>query len=387
MLHPRQVKKAVCALVLCSLAYIDYASCYIVGFKEVYVHHLRPAAFVLWIFLGIFQFSMLLYLILLHARGAGSLAKINPMDIYGTDSSLLAPPEAFLCDEQGFPYWCSKCQSLKQHRLFHLGDLGYCVPKFDHYCLWVGTAIGRDNLLIFFKFLQFVDAFLILILCYVASTTRLALARSSGRVPHYVILYVYCCFWITMILALLVVLAFNLSKNRTTLDDITVKQARTYERYEKRLEKRNGNSFLMGKVPRRELGVRYINVAHAGTRLVVSFHVGELPYDLGFRANLINLVFGGNVSDNGALGQQERFLFALVVFLVPYADLFVRQSRQNTKLYGDDFSPEFMASINQKIVNNQFSHASYLQQKVPSTDAASSTPEASQDIPSSSPEA
>lgn len=375
MQHLRLAKKLVCVLVLGGLAYIDYAICYIVGYRELHVHRLKPAAVVLWILIGVFQLSVLLYWILLYFRGAGSLAKIDPMNIYGTDPSLLAVPDAFLCDEQGFPFWCSKCQSLKQRRLFHLGDLGYCVPKFDHYCLWIGTAIGRDNLLIFFKFLQFFNGFFIVTLGYVASTTRLALARNHHNTPHYVILYVLSCFWIIMILALFLVLVIYLSKNRTTLDDITVKQARVFERYEKRLKKRNGNTFMMGRVPRKELGVRYVNVAHAGTRAVVSFYVGESPYNLGFRANLINLVFGGNVSHNTALDEQFRFRSALLIFLVPYADLFLGRCPQASNIYGDDFCPTFMASIHQKIANNQFSHASYIQTKFSSTGATSTSPE------------
>lgn len=368
----RKAKKAVCAFVVVGLGYLDYASCYIVGHNEVYKHHLKAAAIVLWLLLAVFQGSMFLYWIIVHFKGPGRVPKRPPLDIYGNDSSLLRVPDVFVCDEQGFPYWCSKCQTVKVHRLFHLGDVDYCVSKFDHYCVWIGTAIGRNNLLAFFKFLYFFDAYFILILCFVAPTTRLALARSDANIPHYVILYIFCVFWISIILSMFVVLTYSVVRNWTTLDDITVKQARAYSRYEERLRKRNGSTFLLGRVPRKESGIRYINVAHDGTRKVVAYHVQELPYNLGFQSNLINLVYGGNRSDNSTLVHfsTSKFLKAFLVFVVPYADLFIQNPNEkdteslDINSYGDDFSPSFMDHINEKISTGNFSYASYLQQKL-----------------------
>lgn len=351
------------------MAYLDYASCYVVGHNVVYNHHLKPAAIVLWVLVAIFQASVLFYWFLIFVNGPGRAPQIRPLDIYGTDPSLPRVPPVFLCDEQGFPIWCSKCQTIKQQRLFHLGDLDYCVSKFDHFCLWVGTAIGRNNLLHFFRFVLFFDAYFIVILCYVAATTRLAI-RSSENLPHYIILYIFCFFWITMTLALFGILLNQLGHNRTTLDEIFVKQARSYSRWEKSRNRRSGNSFLVGKTPREERGIRYVNVAHEGTRKVVPYHVQDKPYDFGFQCNFIDFIFRGNRADTSTVetATTRKFLKALAVFALPYSEFFIRgptpndQEKGDELSDGDDFSPKFLDDINDKIAKGSFTYASYLQQ-------------------------
>jgi len=374
MITPRVAKKGVCALVILGLAYIDYSTCYVVGYKEIYLYRLKPAAIVLWVLFGLLESSMFLYWILLFVKGPGRCVKTGPIDIYGADSSLLPVPDAFLCDEQGFPFWCPKCNSLKQQRLFHLGDLDYCVPKFDHFCMWVGTVIGRDNLVFFFRFLQFFDALFVLILCFVAVSTRLAWSRSSESRPHYVILYVLCWIWIMPILALYFVLIYFLSKNWTSLDAITTRQTRAYERYEKMLAK-GEDHIKRRRIPRKELGVRYINVAHSETRKVVAFSVNDSPYNLGFKANVVSLMFAGNRSDDTILEKKSSFPSALLFFLVPYSEFFLKRPHKSELALPDDFSPQFIKSIHEKIANGEFSYASYLQHKVSNLDTTSISPE------------
>lgn len=348
-------------MVLAGLGYLDYASCYIVGHNEVYNHHLKPAAIVLWVLIGLTQVSILVYWGWIIIRGPGRMPKMAPYDIYATDASLLRVPDVFVCDEHGFPFWCSHCQSVKQHRLFHLGDTGYCIAKFDHYCLWVGTAIGRDNMLLFIKFLQFFGAYFVVILCYIAYTTRAAFARTSANIPHYVILYVFCFFWINMIAALFCVTTYYISTNSTTLDDITVKNARAYSRYEARLRK-NPKSRFIGRVPRMELGVRYVNVAHEQSRKIVTYSVVEKPWNHGFRNNLINLVHGHNIGTSNRSGPPSRknLASALAVYILPYMDLIIRPHSSPPLDAPDEFSLEFMASIMEKISKGDFAYASYL---------------------------
>lgn len=365
----RKFRKYACVLVILGLAYLNYASCYVVGHKELYLHRLKPAAVALWVVLGVIEASLLFYWILMF-RGPGKAPQISPINIYGNDSSLTPVPPAFLCDEQGFPYWCSRCQSLKQNRLFHLGDTDFCVAKFDHYCIWVGNVVGRDNYLEFLRFVEFFAAFFVVVLCYTAATTRLALHRSTDNLPHYIVLYVLSVFWIIMIVALFVMLMLDISKNRTTLDGLTVRQARTHSRYEERLRKRNGNSRFMGRVPRKESGVRYVNVAHGNTRKVVPFHVLDPVWDMGLKANLVNLIFRQNRSDISVVGSVSNLQFwqAVFVLLAPYTEIFIRtQNPQSSNVFGDDFGPSFMERVHEKITNGHFSHASYLQHKVSST--------------------
>lgn len=97
--------------------------------------------------------------------GPGKQPKVSPFMIFpeevpdvsstsesGGHSSLI-PPLCYQCDPNGYPIWCSICQSLKMERVHHASNLGYCVPRFDHRCIWIGTVVGKDNYRLFFQFL------------------------------------------------------------------------------------------------------------------------------------------------------------------------------------------------------------------------------------------
>ncbi|KAH3899477.1 uncharacterized protein SCODWIG_01008 [Saccharomycodes ludwigii] len=62
------------------------------------------------------------------------------------------PPQIYPCDEQGFPLWCTMCQSIKQPRTHHSSHLNRCIWKFDHYCLWIGQVIGGANYKVFIQY-------------------------------------------------------------------------------------------------------------------------------------------------------------------------------------------------------------------------------------------
>lgn len=62
------------------------------------------------------------------------------------------PPEMYVCDENGYPPWCTMCQSIKQPRTHHSTHLNKCIWKFDHYCLWIGQVIGGANYKLFLQF-------------------------------------------------------------------------------------------------------------------------------------------------------------------------------------------------------------------------------------------
>ncbi|KAK9371038.1 DHHC palmitoyltransferase-domain-containing protein [Lipomyces kononenkoae] len=61
-------------------------------------------------------------------------------------------PEAFVCESDGYPLWCQRCQSVKPDRAHHSSELDRCVVKMDHYCPWVGTIIGFKNYKLFYLF-------------------------------------------------------------------------------------------------------------------------------------------------------------------------------------------------------------------------------------------
>lgn len=361
----RRLRRAIVPLLVpLTLCYLDYAACYAVGYKVVFLRRLHAAAIAFWVLVGLTQASMFLYWALLLWRGPGDTPQLLPLDILGQGGADCLPlPDVFICDEQGYPYWCTKCQIIKPKRAFHSSDLQRCVPKFDHYCLWIGTAVGRDNFVPFMKFLECFGAYFLVILVTVAATTRHAISRNS-LTPHYIVLYVFCVFWLTMILALFVEQCVFMLANITTVDDLTVKQARTYSRWLDRKQKAQSRvaAFFVGKVPRVEPGTRYLNIKHNGARVVVQYHVRDHPYSLGFRRNVINVALNGNRSSN--IDSASRFLSALAVLFVPYVDLFVPSPTRETDLTydncSDEFSPSFMRFMIKKIEAGNFTYALYL---------------------------
>lgn len=52
--------------------------------------------------------------------------------------------EAFVCENDGRPKWCSECCNWKPDRAHHSSEIGRCVIRMDHYCPWVGGMIGEN---------------------------------------------------------------------------------------------------------------------------------------------------------------------------------------------------------------------------------------------------
>ncbi|KAM9934134.1 hypothetical protein OXX80_006256 [Metschnikowia pulcherrima] len=68
----RKSKRAVILVVLGVLAYIDYASCYVIAWKEVYLRHSTAAAIVFWVLLAIYLASSILICMRQSQRGPPS---------------------------------------------------------------------------------------------------------------------------------------------------------------------------------------------------------------------------------------------------------------------------------------------------------------------------
>lgn len=331
-----------------AFGYAIYVSCYVIGFQEVYRHHSKAAAIILWILIGFFGLNLFFYWIIIIANGPGKGLHIKPFDLYGTqdneNTSLV--PDYFLCDENGYPFWCSTCQSLKAARSFHLSDLNYCVPKFDHYCIWIGTVIGKENDEYFFKFLEYFFAFDLTCIVYAAYYTRVHFNRGKYAVnSQYVVLYVLCGLSFAMVVSLIVVHGKYIYYNMTTLDDLSNNQLKRYgrwkERYHSQKEKGKDVSKMKKNMPRKENGKRYINMKFNGTRVVVKYYIKDKPFSVGFRKNMINLVLNRNIN-TGHLTKQSSFysnsqlIKAFAVFILPYLDVLGAFQKDNNVLLEEE---------------------------------------------------
>lgn len=52
--------------------------------------------------------------------------------------------DAFICEADGRPKWCSECCNWKQDRVHHSREIGRCVYRMDHYCPWAGGMIAEN---------------------------------------------------------------------------------------------------------------------------------------------------------------------------------------------------------------------------------------------------
>ncbi|KAF2202976.1 zf-DHHC-domain-containing protein [Delitschia confertaspora ATCC 74209] len=61
--------------------------------------------------------------------------------------------EAFICDYQGKPRFCEKCNNYKPDRTHHCSQIGRCVRRMDHFCPWVGGIVSETSHKFFLQFL------------------------------------------------------------------------------------------------------------------------------------------------------------------------------------------------------------------------------------------
>ncbi|ROT41639.1 palmitoyltransferase PFA5 [Sodiomyces alkalinus F11] len=83
--------------------------------------------------------------------------------------------DAFICESDGRPRWCSVCRNWKPDRAHHSSELGRCVRKMDHYCPWVGGMVSETS----FKFFTQSMAYCALLCAVVLGASAYALAMQS----------------------------------------------------------------------------------------------------------------------------------------------------------------------------------------------------------------
>ncbi|CAH2354129.1 palmitoyltransferase Pfa5p [[Candida] railenensis] len=369
------------------LVYLNFACFYSLAYQEIYIQHqAHGVAISLWTLGCIFDILIVTYWILLYVKGPGRAPVIKGFNLYdqeGTEYSQL--PKYFLGDENGYPYWCSNCQSIKLPRSFHSKDSGYCVMKFDHYCLWVGSSIGQDNYGYFLKFALYCLSNFLISLIYLAVYTRSALVETTSINTNYIFIYILSGFFSIFLIALLGSNVWYIMNNMTTLDDLSRKQSVRYARW-KDSKRRNPKS-----KPRVEDGKRYVNInsdlqvdgvtqVENTSRLVIKYSVRETPFSFGFRNNWINIWLYGN-SPKVKEYKRELFSFSLLVFFVPLLDVWINHRRARNglgeltrkiddpetplnnhlyELYCDNFNEEFIEMMNGQKNNKKAQKPNYL---------------------------
>lgn len=91
-------------LIIAGMAYLNYASCYWFGYREIYRKHNKAVAISLWAFLAVCQLLVYIYWVVILVVGPGKTPQILPYDLYGTGDYIQysKPPPYFFCDENGY---------------------------------------------------------------------------------------------------------------------------------------------------------------------------------------------------------------------------------------------------------------------------------------------
>lgn len=346
-------------IVIC-FAYYNYAAAYVVAYNEIYKHRSKAGAVVIWVFQGLLQIELFITWLVILIRGPGSSPKIPLFDIYDSkDPDLLPVPDIFISDANGYPYWCSVCNSIKPKRSMHIKDLDRCVPRLDHKCFWIGTSIGRDNLMLFIQFLAQFGSLFIIALVSAAVTMRTAYDRDSSSLPHYIVIFACSVFWLPMILALVLQQTAFAFTNRTTIDDINMKQTRKYNEW-KRGDESSLPSCLRNRYQREETGIRYVNCKTKDSRVVVPFSLVDHPYSEGFKRNMTRIVYGES--------DESLFWSALLYIFIPLAPLLLKKRMADVETYdnaSEPFSKRFIDLIDVKISSGECSTPLYLHKGEP----------------------
>lgn len=153
-----------------------------------------------------------------------SLASANSVRI---DESSISPPDIYPCDDRGYPIWCSTCQSLKMSRTHHSNKLGYCVPRFDHYCVWIGSVIGRSNHRMFVQFTFYLMISSLIMVISIGSQMKKLKHHTSGNV--YAVFILACCA-LFMVGPLFLTHVYYMCCNRTSIEVIEVKNKKKASR-------------------------------------------------------------------------------------------------------------------------------------------------------------
>lgn len=151
----------------------------------------------------------------------------NDTDQYKTFS--ITPPVCYQSDPSGYPIWCNTCQSLKIDRTHHSRGLGYCIPRFDHYCSWVGTVIGKDNYRLFVQFSMYFSMVLLIFWISICSYIRKIIQNPNNHEnpklnPNIIVVVILAASFSIMTMVLFLSHVYYTMNNKTSIDVLSIKR-------------------------------------------------------------------------------------------------------------------------------------------------------------------
>lgn len=213
-------------LTYCSWAYID-RFCVRQLLRGHYYKHSRAVAIVLISLYSTLTAILLLVWSQVLLIGPGRQPRIPAyqlLDIPTSEELSIPPPPIYQCDPNGYPIWCPVCNSVKALRSHHSSMTGHCVPRFDHYCSWLGSVIGRANYRLFMQFLLYnLMSCIVVIVTVVVYYLRMWSQTGRTKDGNLIALIVLAGFVFLFVLSLLVTHLYYIGKNQTSLEVMIVK--------------------------------------------------------------------------------------------------------------------------------------------------------------------
>ncbi|CDK24523.1 unnamed protein product [Kuraishia capsulata CBS 1993] len=286
---------AVPVVLLGLLGYLDYGYSKVFCYDQLYVKKNRRACAIGFIVeFNLLLGEALLLWIITALKGPGKLnQQLKPFDLgpyiqrgqtvyandkasFPTTSKLERIPDMFLCNSEGFPFWCSECKTLKIRRSHHVKSLGRCVPRFDHKCMFLGVVIGENNLLCFFGAVFYFWLFFLfgfITITVFASSIRDYTSASGMKIiePNIIACYIGDIFWLLM-MTFMFFGQISLFMDNDTSIDVLHRRRRSRER------KMN-----------RTVEPDFVNVAHPtleDVRVIVELRERDRVFDKGYRSNI-----------------------------------------------------------------------------------------------------
>lgn len=226
------INKSLPFVVVGLVGYAIYVYCYLYCWKEVVSFHSRSTGIAL-----ICVFCVILTLLFatwaqIIVMGPGRYRPNEAPTVAAGEASAggfiekrIGSREVFVCDPYGYPLWCSTCQMRKPDRVHHSAELGYCVPKMDHLCNWVGGVIGLSNYRFFIQFLVYFIMLLAFIVVSMAVFANAYNARRDSHPAHLIIIFAISGFWLVLLVAFTAVHISYVLTNTTTIENMKFKKS------------------------------------------------------------------------------------------------------------------------------------------------------------------
>ncbi|KAI1130995.1 DHHC palmitoyltransferase-domain-containing protein [Nemania abortiva] len=103
--------------------------------------------------------------------------------------------DAFVCESDGRPKWCSECCNWKQDRVHHSREIGRCVYRMDHYCPWAGGLIAENSFKFFVQFTTYTAIYCAVVLGATAYALRQQIEHGASPDPYLLAVIVIAAFF------------------------------------------------------------------------------------------------------------------------------------------------------------------------------------------------